>query len=107
LITRCQFAVGHGGFHASSIKVLCDLTGQATRDNLTKPAGLNTLLDLAYVYDCGSEHPGAFAKALKVYRETIAERLEILFVSHLHADHINGLDRLLGNKVPDISSCPI
>jgi hypothetical protein len=106
LITRCQFAVGHGGFHASSIKVLCDLTGQATRDNLTKPAGLNTLLDLAYVYDCGSEHPGAFAKALKVYRETIAERLEILFVSHLHADHINGLDRLLGNKVPDIVVLP-
>lgn len=106
LITRCQFAVGHGGFHASSIKVLCDLTGQATRDTLRTPAGLNTLLDLAYVYDCGSEHPSAFAKALKVYRETIAEQLEILFVSHLHADHINGLDRLLGNKVPDIVVLP-
>jgi len=106
LITRCQFAVGHGGFHASSIKVLCDLTGQATRDTLTNPAGLNTLLDLAYVYDCGSEHPSAFAEALKVYRETIAERLEILFVSHLHADHINGLDRLLGSKVPDIVVLP-
>jgi hypothetical protein len=106
LITRCQFAVGHGGFHASSIKVCCDLTGRATRDTLTQPAGLNTLLDIAYVYDCGSEHPEAFAKALKVYRETIAERLEILFVSHLHADHINGLDRLLGNKVPDIVVLP-
>ena len=54
LITRCQFAVGHGGFHASSIKVLCDLTGQATRDTLRNPAGLNTLLDLAYVYDCAA-----------------------------------------------------
>ncbi|MGQ2186078.1 hypothetical protein ACT4MK_22375 [Bradyrhizobium barranii] len=106
LITRRQFAVGHGGFHASSIKVLCDPTGQATRDALRSCAGLNTLLDLAYVYDCGSEHPSAFAKALKVYRETIAERLEILFVSHLHADHINGLDRLLGNKVPDIVVLP-
>ncbi|MCS3929597.1 hypothetical protein M2175_004628 [Bradyrhizobium elkanii] len=106
LITRRQFAVGHGGFHASSIKVLCDPTGQATRGTLKNPAGLNTLLDLAYVYDCGSEHPSAFAKALKVYRETIAERLEILFVSHLHADHINGLDRLLGNKVPDIVVLP-
>ena len=43
---------------------------------------------------------------MRAYGKDFAEKLEILFVSHLHADHINGLDRLLGYKAPSVVVLP-
>jgi hypothetical protein len=94
-ITRQQFPVGHGNFHAGRIKVL-----------RSRPGSTDTIFDQSYAYDCGSENPEAFAYSIEEYRKEYAEQLEFLFVSHLHADHINGLDRLLGYEVPRIVVLP-
>jgi hypothetical protein len=47
-----------------------------------------------YVYDCGSEQSAAFKSALASYRSSCEGRTDLLFVSHLHSDHINGIERL-------------
>jgi hypothetical protein len=104
-VARCQFAVGHGGFHAGRIQVLRSRFALASSLS-SKSGDIETVFDQAYVYDCGSEHLDAFAEALQAYRKDYAEQLEVLFVSHLHADHINGLDRLLGYKIPRIVVLP-
>jgi hypothetical protein len=72
----------------------------------SKSNNVTTVLDQVYVYDCGSEHFGAYKSALNAFRMEYAERFEVLFVSHLHADHINGIDKLLGYKVPRIVVLP-
>ncbi|WP_375337410.1 MULTISPECIES: MBL fold metallo-hydrolase [Rhizobium] len=43
----------------------------------------------SYVYDCGSEQSEAFNAERARYREQSGGSTDILFVSHLHADHIN------------------
>lgn len=74
---RRQYPVGHGFFHAGQL--------------IVGPVEFN------YVFDCGAK------KRKKVKRE-VAEwskrfrgerRLNLLAVSHLHADHANGCDTLL------------
>lgn len=51
---------------------------------------------LRYVYDCGSKN----TTALKHSVNAMLKRhpgIDALFVSHLHDDHVNGLDQLLGS----------
>lgn len=50
--------------------------------------------NFSYVYDCGSERSDAFNSELSLYRASSSGKTDVLFVSHLHADHINGIDRL-------------
>lgn len=87
VVKRSQHAVGHGGFHTGSVSAF-DLHEIGTE--LTERAAAN----FNYVYDCGSEQSVAFNNEMAAYRLASAGRTDILFVSHLHADHINGIDRL-------------
>ena len=80
-VTRTQYPVGQGCFHAGRIR----------RGNET-PSELG---DFHYIYDCGSKHGSALREAIGTYR-TQTSHVNALFVSHLHEDHVNGIDRLLG-----------
>jgi hypothetical protein len=109
-ISRSQFAVGHGGFHAGRIRV-----GQVPNrymyghQKITQEWDFgdgDVELDLGYVFDCGSEHPDAFRRSLQEFDRLHGHRLDILFVSHIHADHINGIDRLIGYGSPDTVVLP-
>jgi len=87
---RIQHAVGHGGFHTGFIKFYRD----ANLQQFTHPGRLKN--EFSYVYDCGSEQDAAFNPALLAYGQRAEEHTDLLFISHLHADHLNGIDRLQG-----------
>lgn len=64
-----------------------------------------------FVYDCGSESPKIFRdREIDDYKMLLPNRrtsggkeLDLLVISHLHDDHVNGLDRLLdGVKVDTV-----
>lgn len=76
---RTQFPVGEGLFHAA-------LLSSSSGDRLT------------YVYDCGSQQRYAAARrsAIADYRSRLGDRpLDLLYLSHAHADHVNGVPDLL------------
>ena len=80
-LTRIIHPVGQGGFYTESLS--CN-----GRDCLV-------------VYDCGG-NSGLFMKRYLsqfIHRESNREKMKIdaVFISHLHADHINGLKYLLDN----------
>src|SRR5690606_38026983 len=54
-----------------------------------------------WVYDCGSNQIEALHREIVfVSRE---RELDVLFISHLDSDHVNGVDRLLSNvKVTEV-----
>ncbi|MFA1625884.1 MBL fold metallo-hydrolase [Rhizobium mongolense] len=87
-IERTQHAVGHGGFHTGIVR-----TFEPTRAE-SLLGDERPIASLSYVYDCGSEQNQAFNSELSLYRSASNGRTDLLFVSHLHSDHINGLDRL-------------
>jgi hypothetical protein len=81
---RIQHPSGQGFFHSASISV----------DKAEIP--------FRYVYDCGTS---AGAKARNLEIEAMRRRLgdstgliDVVFVSHAHEDHINGLPLLLGKS---------
>lgn len=78
--SREQRPVGQGGFH----------TAQLSLDGATP---------FRWVYDCGSMQ-GPIRSEVELYLRELPEDAEIdaVFISHFHADHINGLERLLGIK---------
>jgi hypothetical protein len=76
---RIQHAVGHGGFHTSSLRV-----GRAV---------------FRYVYDCGAKKPALLRRTIHDYAESIADvsrRIDLVVLSHLDDDHVSGVDDLLG-----------
>lgn len=87
-ITRTQHPVGHGGFHSGLISTF-DGTLHGIRTTSDRP-----IASFSYVYDCASERSDAFNSELSLYRTESSGTTDVLFVSHLHADHINGIDRL-------------
>ncbi len=89
-IVRTQHPVGHGVFHTGHIT-----TTEVSAAKLDSSAGPPTGA-FSYFYDCGSEQSEAFNAELALHREQSGGETDILFVSHLHADHINGIDRLQG-----------
>lgn len=49
-----------------------------------------------FVYDCGSQRKGAVDAAVDRYHKRIGtSALDLLIISHLHSDHVNGLNKLL------------
>jgi beta-lactamase superfamily II metal-dependent hydrolase len=49
-----------------------------------------------FVYDCGSQRKGAVDAAVDRYHKRIGtSTLDLLIISHLHSDHVNGLNKLL------------
>lgn len=80
-VTRTQYSVGQGCFHAGQI--------QWRHDFSESPEEFN------YVYDCGSSDGSTALKHSISNWRSQTSRLDSLFVSHLDADHVNGIDRLL------------
>ncbi len=80
-VLRSQYPVGQGCFHAGCVKL------HDGRSNETP--------EFNYVYDCGATRQNVVKEAIDFYR--IGHRhVDALFVSHLHEDHVGGIDRLLG-----------
>jgi glyoxylase-like metal-dependent hydrolase (beta-lactamase superfamily II) len=80
--------VGQGGFHTCTIRV-----GDSKFE---------------YVYDCGSIQTRALAREMAAYSEEIGagRTIELLSISHLHHDHVSGLEDLLGNHDVDTILLP-
>jgi hypothetical protein len=78
-VNRVQRPVGQGGFHTCSIRL-----GDS---------------GFEYVYDCGSIQTRALEREVAAYSEEvgIGRKLDLLSLSHLHHDHVSGLEDLLGN----------
>lgn len=78
--TRRQHAVGQGFFHSADL-----VDGDGLR--------------LRYVYDCGAMTTYAKARADRIEAHLLSvgtrSTLDLLFISHVHADHLNGLPQLL------------
>lgn len=79
--TRHQHAVGQGGFHTASLHD-------------------EDVLRLRYVYDCGAmqKYAGERDARIAAYVSAVGagQKLDLLFISHVHADHLNGVEMLLG-----------
>lgn len=89
-VRRTQYPVGQGCFHAGHIRWNED----SHKDD-----------EFRYVYDCGSTKQRALREAINIFRWE-ASRIDALFVSHLHSDHVSGLDRLLGMVKADTVYIP-
>lgn len=73
---RTQWAVGQGFFHSGEVRY---------SEN-----------EVMYVYDCGSLNDGALNREIDRFIDRYrGRRIDMLFVSHYHHDHVSGLPRLL------------
>ena len=91
-VTRTQYPIGQGCFHAGLIRWTDKSSSKAD--------------DFHYIYDCGSrDGAGALQDAIAACRRQTS-RIDALFVSHLDADHVNGIDRLLGSVSVDTVYIP-
>jgi hypothetical protein len=88
---RIQHAVGQGFFHTAMVESV-DGT-------------------FRYVYDCGAtpKYRKSLDAAIRAYRTSIevTRRLDVLFISHAHADHVNGIARLLKGLDVDTIMLPL
>ena len=82
-VTRTQYPVGQGCFHAGRIEWGYPDSGSSD--------------DFHYVYDCGSSSGSAVLQDAVAEWPSQVPRLDALFVSHLDTDHVNGIDRLLAS----------
>ena len=88
LISRTQYAVGQGGFHGASLRVV---------PNPDSPQASNP--PYTYVYDCGTSNSKyVLGRAVNSFRREHAV-IDALFISHFDNDHIKGLDRLLAKPI--------
>ena len=86
-VTRIQYPIGQGCFHAGHVRWTEEPSGRPD--------------DFHYVYDCGTSHGSAALRdAITVWRRGTSV-VDALFVSHLDADHVSGMDRLLGSVAVD------
>ena len=83
-VTRTQYPVGQGCFLAGCLE-------WAGKDGLPRT--------FRYIYDCGSTTGVDSLQDPIMEIASQGKRVDALFVSHLHRDHVNGIDRLfeLGN----------
>lgn len=91
LHSRIQHPVGQGFFHSGTIS--------------------DGPLKFRYIYDCGAmpKYRKARSNAIKAYRRGLGKpaSLDILFISHAHADHVNGLPQLLKGTPVDTIMLPL
>ena len=81
-VKRTQYPIGQGSFHAGHLEWTVESSPRSEKFH--------------YVYDCGtSDGSTALQNAILACRSETSH-IDALFVSHLDADHVNGLDRLLG-----------
>ncbi|MDR1187193.1 MAG: MBL fold metallo-hydrolase [Bifidobacteriaceae bacterium] len=73
--SRTQWAVGQGFFHSGVVEV-----------------GDSNVL---YVFDCGSLNPVERRREIDEFRARRAQKIDLLFLSHFDADHVNGVRDLL------------
>jgi hypothetical protein len=87
---RHQHAVGHGFFHTASVRL--PTSGHA----------------FDYVYDCGAKKTRELlVPRIDEYVDSFGvQEVNMLAVSHLHADHVSGLDRLLLLRAVDTVVLP-
>lgn len=79
-VRRYQYPVGQGGFHSAEIHF-----GKAR---------------FRYVYDCGSTHRAALEREITAFEEGLGSSapLEMLALSHLDDDHVNGVEGILSHR---------
>lgn len=103
---RVQHPIGQGFFHSGCIRAASDSRHLPYRlvspvqDYLTAISPMRSG-DLFYVYDCGAMPPysGRLDKAInRLCRCARGKVLDFLFLSHLHADHVNGVPDLLSPR---------
>jgi hypothetical protein len=93
LAEQTQFPVGQGGLHLTQWSFVDPASADRPK---TPPASL--------VYDCGSKGGrGTFPRHLANMRRQLPlirreRHLDILVLSHLHADHVDGFERLVGDE---------
>jgi hypothetical protein len=80
-LRRIFFPVGQGGFFA---EIFCDEKGQ---------------ISFTTVYDCGStSKDNPLEDAIDEFKQILIKgrhnQIDLLFISHFHADHVNGLEEL-------------
>ena len=91
-VTRIQYPIGQGCFHAGHVR--------------WKHETSRLFEDFHYVYDCGSRDGSAALQDAIVSWRSQTSRIDALFVSHLDADHVNGIDRLLASVTVDTVYIP-
>lgn len=78
-VKRVQRAVGQGGFHTGQV----EFGGEVFR----------------YVFDCGSMQAAARERELRSFAEELGDApLDLLVLSHLDTDHVNGVEMLLASR---------
>ncbi|RAK63310.1 MBL fold metallo-hydrolase [Phenylobacterium kunshanense] len=86
--TRRQHAVGQGCFHSGSVGA--------------GPPEAYDPSHLQYVYDCGAMGPYGASLRAEVNRFLAAGRggsIDLLFISHLHLDHVSGVEQLCSGSM--------
>lgn len=90
--TRHQLPVGQGFFHAGWIRFTDVEDGTWARAPETEPG-------FFYVYDCGAMSKYASARDREIAKLVAhvgkKARLDLLVISHMHADHVNGVKKLV------------
>ncbi|GAO01447.1 MBL fold metallo-hydrolase [Anaeromyxobacter sp. PSR-1] len=78
-VERVQRPVGQGGFHTCGIRVDGD--------------------EFRYVYDCGSVQLRALSREVDAYSQEMGrgQNIDVLALSHLDNDHVNGVEQLLAS----------
>lgn len=92
-LDRHQHAVGHGFFHTASVTSLDSRQSEQP---------------FRYVYDCGAKkRSGLLAPAIESYGDVTGdEPIDLLVLSHFHADHVNGLESLLVRRKVRLATIP-
>ena len=91
-VKRTQYPIGQGCFHAGHLEWTVDSSHPSE--------------EFHYVYDCGtSDGSAALQDALLACRSETSH-IDALFMSHLDADHVSGIDRLLGSVSVDTVYIP-
>lgn len=83
---RVQWAVGQGGFHSGNVEIN-NSHGERV---------------FHYIYDCGAvpAHSNFLKNSIDKYVSKLGgAKIDFLYISHFHEDHVNGLEYLMSKEV--------